>query len=260
MQATYEEQYHRIEGEHAWFRARRQIVRQLVAKTTPNRAAQVLEIGCSSGLLIRQLQDDGYSHISGIDISATAIERCRAQGLDKVQVMDAQELEFADQMFDVITASDVLEHLADANRAVQEWWRTLKPGGSLIIFVPAFQFLWSEHDVANKHFRRYRRKELAELIRSHGFTVERSSYWNFSTFAPLTAVRFWQKWRPPARHRNGHGDLFLPPVMVNRVLLGLFGLENRWMKLGGILPFGVSAMVIGRKGAASRSGSANQCA
>ena len=164
MKKDYEAQYHLLEEDHYWFRGRRHVVHELVLKANRDPECRILEIGCSGGPLIQQLHGDGYRHVTGIDISAEGIEQCRRRGLADTHVMDAQEMSFADGSFDVVTASDVLEHLADAPRAIREWRRLLKPGGTLIVFVPAFQFLWTEHDEANKHFRRYHRQELSQLL------------------------------------------------------------------------------------------------
>ena len=247
MKKEYEQQYHCLEEEHWWFQSRRQLVRHLVMTGTARRDARILEIGCSGGPLMQQLQREGYQHITGIDISSEAIALCKQRNLRDVHVMDAQRPAFPDEHFDLLTASDVLEHLADQELAVHEWWRVLKPGGQVIIFVPAFRFLWSEHDTANHHFRRYRRRELVELLDAHHFAVERSSYWNFLLFFPIALVRLVQKVFPPRRHAQSRGDLFKPPEVINGLLAWLLRCENRLMRWGVDFPFGVSAMVVGRK-------------
>ena len=226
MKREYEELYHRLETRQWWFRTRREIVRDLVLETHPDRTGRILEIGCSGGLLMEQLRADGYRQMTGIDISSDAVELCRRKGIPDAHVMDAQQPAFADAQFEVITASDVLEHLADEAGALREWFRILKPGGVLIVFVPAFQLLWSEHDEANKHFRRYRRAELRDR---------------------LALVRLARRARPHNERAAQEGDLFEPPRLVNMTLTGLLRIENWVMRRGVNFPFGVSAMAVARK-------------
>src|SRR2546421_8132304 len=113
MNRDYEVKYHVLEERHWWFRARRDLVRALVLELCPDRSGHVLEIGCSSGVLIRRLQEEGYTSVFGIDISAEAIAESHRRGTPNTQIMDAQRLDFPAERFDIITASDVLEHLAD---------------------------------------------------------------------------------------------------------------------------------------------------
>jgi SAM-dependent methyltransferase len=247
MKQGYEAHYHRIEENHWWFLGRRDIVRSFVLQANADRNCRILEMGCSGGPLIQQLQADGYRNVTGIDISSDAIALARQRGLADTHVMDAQKLSFPDGQFDVITASDVLEHLADAPGAIQEWHRLLKPGGVLIVFVPAFQFLWSEHDEINKHYRRYRRPELNELLTAHAFALERSSYWNFVLFFPVAAVRLLKRCLPRPRRVSDEGDFFAVPALVSRTLTALLRSENGWLRRGVNFPFGVSVLAIARK-------------
>ena len=247
MKREYEELYHRLETRQWWFRTRREIVRDLVLETHPDRTGRILEIGCSGGLLMEQLRADGYRQVTGIDLSADAVDLCRRKGIPDAHVMDAQQPAFADAQFEVITASDVLEHLADEAGALREWFRILKPGGVLIVFVPAFQLLWSEHDEANKHFRRYRRAELRDRLAAQGFRVERASYWNVALFPAVALVRLARRARPHNERAAQEGDLFEPPRLVNMTLTGLLRIENWVMRRGVNFPFGVSAMAVARK-------------
>lgn len=245
MKKEYEAQYHRLEEKHWWFQGRRHLVRALVLHASPDRTSRVLEIGCSGGPLIQQLHAAGYAQVTGIDISTDGIALCQQRGLTDTHIMDAQRLSFADERFDVITASDVLEHLADAPQAVREWRRVLKPGGRLIVFVPAFQFHWSEHDEVNKHFKRYRRPELCQLLADNGFNLTRSSYWNFLLFWPVSGVRLLRRLRP--QHAAFAGDIRPTPAWLNRALTWLLRWENSLLLRGFNFPVGVSVMALGRK-------------
>lgn len=247
MQKDFEATYHSVEENHWWFTSRRELVRRLVRRATPDRNAPILEIGCSGGPLLQKLRADGYAHLTGIDISEEAIALCARRGVPNVSVMDAQHLKFPSASFDVITASDVLEHLADAPSALREWHRTLRSGGTLFVFVPAFMFLWSEHDVANQHQHRYRATELKNALENVGFSVERRGYWNFLLFAPVALVRFFKKLFCKSRNASGQGDLKQTSIVTNTILKFLLKIENRILLAGFNFPCGVSAWAIARK-------------
>ena len=248
MQKQYEDQYHKVEVNHWWFVGRRQIMRDLVLACNSSRHCRILEVGCSAGAFMAQLVRDGYAHVTGIDCSADAIERCRKLGVD-AQIMDARTLSFPDASMDVVIASDILEHLQDEHGALLEWKRVLKPGGWLIVFVPAFMFLWTDHDVVNKHCRRYQRRRLVQVLGDAGFAVVRSSYWNAFLFPPVAFVRCVKRLlrRGTFSENGGHGDLFVPPAVLNKTLLGVLRLENRFSRGGVNWPLGVSAMALARK-------------
>jgi 2-polyprenyl-3-methyl-5-hydroxy-6-metoxy-1,4-benzoquinol methylase len=228
------------------------MVRALVAQEHPDSSSRILEMGCSAGLLMKELQTQGLKHVTGIDISPEAIALCQSAGLD-AHLMDAQQLELPDASFDLVTASDVLEHLADEQKAVREWKRVLKATGLLVVFVPAFMLLWTEHDEANKHYRRYRRKQLVNLLELNGFIIERSSYWNAFLFLPIAAIRLLRRILPRRAEPKGSGDLTEPPRFANALLVGLLQLENRILRLGLNWPFGVSVFVLARKPPAGQS-------
>jgi SAM-dependent methyltransferase len=249
MQEEYEKHYHAIESNHWWFVGRRQIVYDLVLCANSDRGCRILEMGCSSGQFLFQLRNHGYQNVTGIDISERAVKVCQEAGLP-ANVMDAQRLDFPDDSFDLITASDVLEHLADEKRALQEWRRVLKPGGRLVVFVPAFMFLWSKHDVVNKHYRRYKLDELKRTLTENGFIIERNSYWNFFLFPPVALVRGVKRLlRGGQFSQDEHtGDLFIPPKVLNALLLMMLRMENWLFIKGGVnWPFGVSAMALASK-------------
>jgi len=247
MNPDYEEKYHRFEESHWWLRARRDLVLALSRQLQPDNASRVLEIGCSSGVLLRRFKSAGYKSVVGIDISEDAIQASHRLGSSNASVMDAQKLNFADASFDLITASDVLEHIADDVAALHEWARVLAPGGRAILFVPAFQELWSEHDLANQHFRRYRVAELAAKAQAAGLIVSRRSYWNALLFTPVAILRALR--RLTRRGGVGVADRFFPPpaAPLNAALFAILTLENTLLRWGMNFPFGISAMIVARK-------------
>ncbi len=247
MNKEYEVQYHLLEENHWWFLGRRHMVHALVCRLNPDQDCRILETGCSGGPLLKQLQADGYRHVTGIDISADAIELCRQRGLTETHVMDAQNPTFNPGSFDLIIASDVMEHLTDAPKALREWHRLLRPGGRLMVFVPAFRVLWSPHDEVNHHFKRYRRSELKLLMAHSGFGLERSLYWNFLLFFPVALVRLIKRWPRQSLPVAAHGDLQKQIRLINWLLFALLRFENRLILAGINWPWGVSVMALGKK-------------
>ena len=193
LDRTFQKIYHNLEETHFWFVARRNLLVSMVERDLMGRDAKILDIGCSAGSLIVDLQQCGYSDVLGIDVSSTAIEAARERGLNCVTRMDASKLDLPDNSYDCLIGSDVLEHIEDDGAALYEWKRVLVPGGLLYLFVPAFEILWSAHDISNHHHRRYTRRGLIALLNGHGFEVERSAYWNASLLLPVAASRLWKK-------------------------------------------------------------------
>lgn len=242
MEKGYEKKYHDVESENWWFKSRRQYIIDLV-KDAP-KDSKILDIGCSSGMLILDLQEVGFnpSNLFGIDISETAIENARHNGLQNVFVMDAQNITLAEK-FDIIISSDCLEHLQDDKKALKNWNQLLNPNGKLYVFVPAFQSLWSNHDVVNMHYRRYTRTGLKTKIEDEQLQIINSGYWNFSLFLPVFIFRKIKNIL--GGKEDDKGDIVGSPV-ANSVLLQLINIENKLLKFINF-PFGVSTFCIAVK-------------
>lgn len=246
MKAPYEQTYHEMEERYWWFRGRRDVIMRLMRDVSSD--AAVLEVGCSGGVLLHDLWERGFRHLAGIDISSNAVLRCRTRGLDGVQQADARALPFPDETFDMVIASDILEHLPDADRAVAEWRRVLKSGGQLIVFVPAYQWLWSRHDEMNNHVKRYSHRELVACMHRQQMTILRSGFWNSVLVTPIACVRLLQKMMPARfRSRAMSGDLAAIPAWLNAALEALLVLENKILMRGWTSYAGVSVFAIGRK-------------
>lgn len=244
MEKKFEEQYHELERDHWWFKGRRAYVRQLLKKES--REAKILDIGCSSGVLIEELEEDGFNkdHLYGIDISEQAIENARKRGLEQCSIMDAQNIEL-NQKFDILIASDCLEHLEKDEQALKNWFEILNPAGKLYVFVPAYMMLWSQHDVVNMHHRRYTRKELRQKLEKQGFEIKKASYWNFFLFPLVLLVRMLQRVIKSDK-KTEEGDLKAPNSILNVLFLKMIQLEN-WVLSGLNFPFGVSVFCVVEK-------------
>jgi len=249
MDQLYEAKYHLQERTNWWFESRRHIILNLLKADTKN--SKILEVGCSGGILIHALGQIGFREVYGIDISAKAIELCKSKGIQNVFIMDGTKTGFGNDQFDTIIASDVLEHIEREEKALCEWRRLLKPGGKLIVFVPAFSFLWGKHDAANHHYRRYSKSQLIRVLKEAEFRIDRSSYWNFSLFFPTNVVRTVQRTILKDENKRGDQLLELNPL-TNKLLFCLVKAENIALNAFNF-PVGVSVFAIARKDKASSS-------
>ena len=243
MEIEYEKKYHEVETDNWWFVSRRQYLLE-VLKNVP-KESKILDIGCSSGIFLKDLERVGFKleNLFGIDISEKAIANCKTNGIQNAFVMDAQKISLSEQ-FDIIVASDCLEHLLDDNAAIKNWTTLLKTGGKLYVFVPAFQSLWSKHDEVNMHYRRYTNKELKSKLITENLTILKSSYWNFFLFIPLYFFRKIDA--VVSRNKKKEGQI-IDGKITNSILLKLLLFENKLLKYINF-PFGVSTFCIAEKG------------
>ena len=179
----------RVEADHWWFRGRRELLAAMIRELEIRPEARTLDVGSGTGANLRLLVELGFERVSGLDRSEEAIRYCGEKALPPVERGDLCDLPFAEADFDLVIATDVLEHVEDEARAVGELRRVLRPGGRLIVTVPAFQTLWGLQDRVSHHQRRYRRRELEARLREGGLEVGRSFYFNYLLFAPIWLAR-----------------------------------------------------------------------
>jgi SAM-dependent methyltransferase len=185
--------------------------------------------------------------VVGLDRSADALRFSRTKQLASVQRADVCALPFRDASFDLVLATDVLEHVRDEARALAEMHRVLRPGGALVATVPAFMALWGRQDEVSHHLRRYRRAELVRGLAAGGFAVRRSFYFNYLLFAPIFAARRLMRWL--RIEVDSENEINTP--WLDALLGGVFALDVRSAPLVRP-PFGVSILAAGqRPGAAA---------
>ena len=242
----YERMY-RFEDRYWWFVARRHLITSLL-KThySQDGSLRILDIGCGTGAMLDELAH--FGHVVGADYAPEALQFCitRKVGADLARA-DVRRLPFADSSFDVVTAMDIVEHIDDDKAASCEIFRVLKPGGRLFVTVPAFPSLWSEHDEALHHFRRYTMPRLKDLFQRVGLTVDKVSY-TVTTLFPLIWVFRQVSNLLPKRRAEGEkkANLVNFSAPVNSALLALSQWETRIVH-GQNLPFGVSVVCVARK-------------
>jgi SAM-dependent methyltransferase len=232
--------FEKVELLHWWFCGRRLIVKEILENLELPNSASILEVGCGTGGNIPMLQQFGC--VKAIETSSLGREIAKKRtGLSVLDGSLPFNLNVDRESFDLVVLLDVLEHVEDDVGSVAEIWKAIKPGGVLIMTVPAFQFLWSRHDELNHHFRRYDKSTLVRLLSSQSFNIEKASYFNSILFPLALLQRLWQKIYPPA-----DAGINVPDNMVNSFLLRIFGLERYWLRYMSI-PFGLSLIVVARK-------------
>jgi SAM-dependent methyltransferase len=236
------DQMERVQQEHFWFRARADIVLALLEpRLRPGMC--VLDAGCGTGLLLSRLP--GTVALAGLDSSPRALEhasrRLGERGADLRQGSLPGELPFPEGSVDWILLTDVLEHLEDDKGSLAVLGRLLKPGGRLLLTVPAHRWLWTKHDEEHGHHRRYTRPELAARLNEAGLAIEKLSYYNSLLLPAVLAVR----WAKRLSGRDGD-DMEPPAPPLNALLYRIFALERHWLARGSF-PTGVSLLAIARR-------------
>ncbi len=232
-----------VDEHHWWYRGRRRVIRAELDRLALPAGARILDAGCGSGRTLQELVD--YGQVSGLELNDEAAELARGRGLGEVMIGRLEALPWEDATFDLITCLDVIEHVPDDITALEELRRVCRPGGWLLVTVPAYQALWSRHDEANHHYRRYSRPRLRGSAAAAGWRIEHVSSFNSLLLAPAAAVRLAQR-----RFGAGNGstsDLDLGPAWLNDVLEWPLALEARWLRAGHALPAGLSLLALLRR-------------
>ncbi len=235
-----------MEDVHWWFIARRRILLGILNRyigASTNGARRILDVGCGTGTMLTYLARFGDAQ--GVDIDPEAIEYCHARGLTKVSQSGADTLPFDNDTFDLVTALDVIEHIDDDLGAMRETRRVLRPGGRLLMTVPAYRFLWGRQDEINLHKRRYVAREVRNRLKSAGFDVEKLTYMNALLFPAIAAIRLVRRVLPTPVETTS--DFAFPaPRPLNYLLSELFGAE-RYVLGRFDIPFGVSILALAQK-------------
>jgi SAM-dependent methyltransferase len=236
---AYKEMY-ALEDVHWWFRGRREVIRALLQRTELPAKVRLLDAGCGTG---RNLVEFGpLGAAAGVDPSSDAVEFCHHRGLGDVRQAGIEALPFGPNEFELLLACDVLEHVEDDRGALIELRRVASVGGLLLITVPAYQWLWTEHDVQLHHVRRYTMRTLRAGIHQAGWDVVQATYFN-SIALPLVALARLAERRSS---RHGHTDLDRTPEVLNGVLALPMRFEAWMIRHGARLPAGVSIGVLCR--------------
>ena len=231
----------RVEGTHWWYGALHRLIFQALEAELPGwREKEILDVGCGTGAILKQLGNPEKN--VGIDLAPEAISFCRQRGLDNVRQGDIGALPFADASFDAVICSSVLYHqwVGDIAGAVCEMHRVLRPGGVVLINVPAFPFLHSAHDKAVMTAHRFRRPEIRQLLLKQNFTIRHLTYWTTFLFPLAVAAR------TLGGSKMGRDFETTNTSFAQRVFAQVMALELRLLR-NVSLPFGVALLAVARK-------------
>ena len=242
MDEQYERRTHEVEDRHWWYRGRRKVIDEALSGLGLAPGIAILDAGCGSGRNMVELQRRGT--VTGLELADASVARARERGVGEVIQGSLLEMPFADDAFDLAVSLDVIEHLEDDLLALRELRRVIKPGGSLLVTVPAYPWLWSEHDVVNHHHRRYTRKTLEARATEAGWTTRSTTHFN-GLLLPAAVAH-----RGLARLRSSRGeavsDLERTPGRLNSMLEATLKLEARAIARGRRIPAGLSLLAVFR--------------
>lgn len=232
-----------VEETSFWFQARNRLIAWAALRFAPG-ATRVLEVGCGSGIVMSSLQAafpvarliGSEAHIEGLRMAQQ-----RLQGVELVQ-MDARTIPYADEL-DIVGAFDVIEHIDEDQRVLEQLHKALRPGGILLATVPMYMRLWSESDDRAGHVRRYEPDELERKAAAAGFTIERSTSFVTLLFPALLYAR-----RLRGREqRSKRGSELQMSRATNRILGWVMAFERTLITAGINMPIGGSRLIVARK-------------
>jgi SAM-dependent methyltransferase len=229
-----------LEGSHWWFTARREILAAELARLKLPADGAILEVGCGTGGNLEML--GRFGRLVAVEPDAQARAYAQARSGAPVRAGSLPELSDVVGPFDLVAAFDVVEHVDDDTATLAALAAQAKPGGHVIFTVPAYQWMWSGHDVRHHHKRRYTAAACRALMTQAGLRVRRLTYFNSLLFPPIAAVRLVRR----LLGRPGPDDEQQPAAPLNRLLHGVFAAE-RGLLAWTDLPFGVSILAIGER-------------
>jgi SAM-dependent methyltransferase len=232
---NYSAYYRRLHENHWWFRMRERWVLQALRETQPPTGwNSILDVGCGDALFFDSLAE--FGDVEGVETSREIVNPANPH-FSKIHIGPFDDSFQPGKQYSLLLLLDVLEHIPDPADALRRCASVLKPGGTLLITVPAFNLVWTNHDVINHHATRYRKSTLFPLLQQARLKIEGSAYWFQWTFPVKLAERFVEKlFRLPPSNPP------IPPLFINRALCSLCSLEHSI--LGPLhLPFGTTLFV-----------------
>lgn len=231
-----------VETTHWWFVSRRELLLSVLQRFVPESATDLLDIGCGTGANLEAIQDLLPStRAVGVDADPFCRGACAERGLCVLDA-SATDLSVSDSSQDVVCAFDVLEHLDDEGGALTEIERVLRPGGVLVLTVPAYQWLWGPHDELAHHKRRYTRRRVLKTLEGTSLEPVYATYFNTLLFPVAVAVR-----SAESILRRQTDEQSVPPRVLNAMLRAIFRAEGKAVSRMWRLPWGLSVLLVARR-------------
>lgn len=236
----YQKMYE-VEEAYWWFVGKWRMVSFLLRKLKLAENARILDLGCGCGLGLSKFSKIGRA--VGLDYEYEALKFCRRRLTSPFLVQgSAVHLPFKDETFDLIVALDLLEHIEQDTALLKEIHRIGKPKMAVILSVPCYPRLYSEHDLALHHKRRYRKDDLRNKIRDANFRTKRMTFFNMSLFLPIAASRMLKK--KAGNKSSPQSDFYLTiPRPINFLFAKILAAEAM-ISQGVSLPFGLSLYAV----------------
>ena len=250
MRAVEYQKMFEIEDTYWWFVGRRRLTETMLDRHLPaDPDARILDFGCGTGANFALFSR--YGRVVLQDYYQAPLDFCQQRGVGPLVRGAAERLPFGDGAFDLVAATDVIEHIDDDTAALMEVARVTKPGGHVMLTVPAYMSLWSEHDEALAHKRRYTPRQVRELVEGAGLEIVKLTSYLTVLFPVGVAIRWSQRLlrviSPRRREGSPQTRHFMLPAFANAALIWLQTLEARLARAIS-LPFGVSIFCLARKG------------
>jgi SAM-dependent methyltransferase len=231
-----------VEQNHWWYVGRRKIIFDWTLQVLQKyQEPRILDIGCGTGFNTEYLKQSGYKDIVSLDISLNALQFCQTRDITKLVCADGTNPPFRNASFDVVMALDMIEHIEDDQACLKNMSRLVKRGGTVIIFTPAFNFLWGLQDEVSHHYRRYTVSELKTKVEKAGLEIYKITYANTFLFPVVWAGRLALKMR--GNEIDGTSENDLHPSWSNGILKQIFSAERPLLHYMD-MPFGVSLLCL----------------
>ncbi|MCA6449678.1 MAG: methyltransferase domain-containing protein [Chitinophagaceae bacterium] len=251
MDKAYFNEYYHLERKNWWFTVRRKILSERIEYLLGKpRNITSLNVGAATGTTSDMLTR--FGQVTSVEYDVDCCNFAKTYMTTPILQGSITELPFPKESFDLVCAFDVIEHVENDHIAVEELIRVCKPGGHIVVTVPAYAFLWGPHDIINQHYRRYTLKELVQLFGSRKGRIIYKTYFNAILFVPIASFRldvslcnrFIKK-----KESKGMSDhqVFGTAGVFNSLLAGLFNIDYYLLKAGLHLPTGVSIMIVFKK-------------
>ncbi len=246
MEAAYAHRYRTLWERHWWWRSREALLLATIGRLAgSNRVASILDVGCGDGLFFDALAR--FGEVDGLEEDGAVLTDAHRRGRISVGRLGPDFR--PNRAYDLVLMLDVLEHIEEDREALESARALLRPGGILLLTVPALPWLWSRHDEANAHFRRYRPGGLRDVLVGAGFAVESARYFFAWTVAPMILRR----WLAPAGRGCVGYDVAIPPEPINGMIAAYSRAEHA---VGRLIPWpiGSSLLAIARRTDPTREG------